>query len=179
MLRVLGPIEIQGPAGTVPVTGDKTAALLALLAVYARGRTIAEIADQAWDGLDVTGTDAAPIRSAIARARTLFRSACHEKPPGAELVTAGPTGFRLNPRWITTDLAALGSIERSTRHAADPGHRSELLHQAADLCRGELAEAIDDWDRDWLTTARVAYDQQAAELAMALDRCITATTTSR
>ncbi|WP_157436489.1 LysM peptidoglycan-binding domain-containing protein [Actinospica robiniae] len=168
MLRILGPIEIQGPAGTVPVTGDKTAALLALLAVYPRGRTIAQVADQAWDGLDVTGTDATPIRSAIARARTLLRGACHENPPGAELITAGPLGFRLNPRWITTDFAALESIERAVRHTRDPALCFELLQEAAGLCRGELAEALDDWDRDWLTTARIAYDRQAAALASEL-----------
>lgn len=179
-LRVLGPIEIHGLAGTIPVTGDRTAALLALLAIHPRGRTIAQIADQAWDGLDTTGTDATPIRSAIARARTLLRSACpsHDKPPGADLITASPCGFRLNPRWITTDLAALDSIERSVRHAADPARRAELLRQTADLCRGELAEAIDDWDRDWLTTARAAYDQQAAELARKLNRGVGTTAVS-
>ena len=175
-LRVLGPIEIHGPAGTIPVTGDRTAALLALLAVHPRGRTISQIVDQAWDGLDTTGTDATPIRSAIARARTLLRSACSspDKPSGADLITAGPTGFRLNPRWITTDVAALDSIERSVRHTADPARRAELLRQAADLCRGELAEAIDDWDRDWLTTARAAYDQQATGLASELAQTNTA-----
>lgn len=40
--------------------------------------------------------------------------------------------------------------------------------QAADLHRGELAEAIDDWDRDWLTAARATYDRQASALIQEL-----------
>jgi hypothetical protein len=167
-LRLLGPIEVHGPAGTIPVTGDKTAALLALLALHPRGRSIAQIADQAWDGLETTGTDATPIRSAIARARTLLRAACHDQPPGAELITAGPTGFKLNSNWITTDLAAYDHLEDAARRTTDPARRTELLQQAADLHRGELAEAIDDWDRDWLTAARATYDLQVSALAQEL-----------
>ena len=161
-LRLLGRLEIHGPAGTVPVTGDKTAALLTLLALHPRGRTIAQIADQAWNGLHVAGSDAAPVRSAIARARTLLRQTHGplDTPPGTQLLTGDSGNFRLNPAWITTDISHLDRIADTLEHTRDPVHRAELVQAATRLDCGELAEGLDDWDRDWLSTARAAHTQR-------------------
>lgn len=155
IVRILGPIDILGPACPTPVTGDKAATVLALLALHPDGHTAAQLGDLAWNNLnDTTGTR--PVYTAISRARTPLRQANNDTSPDkARYITQYHSRFRLDTTETTTDLALWDELEHHSNQSVDIGERLDLLTKAVRLYRGPLAQDLDDHNLDWLATARI------------------------
>ena len=172
LVRVLGPIDILGPTTNIPATGDRTAALLALLALHPKGLTTDQLAELAWD--TTTRLDgASPVHTAITRTRNLLRTA-HPNPQapgtlqGRYVVKDPARRFRLDPQQITTDLALLAHLEQQAQRTTDPTERRRLLTAAVELYRGPLADGLGDNSHNWLTPARHEVTTRIARLHLAL-----------
>ncbi|WP_170047350.1 AfsR/SARP family transcriptional regulator [Couchioplanes caeruleus] len=85
-VRVLGPLEVDGPHGPVVVAGAKQRTLLAVLAL-AGGRPVpvSELVDALWPD-DPPPSARNSLQSHVARLRAAL-------PP--ETITSGPAGYRL------------------------------------------------------------------------------------
>ena len=100
-LRLLGPLEIVGPDGTVRPAGEKPAAVLALLALHAdevvsRDRLV----DALWDD-EPPASAAASLQMHVSRARKLL----DEAGAGRERLTTHGNGYVLHLE--TDELDAL------------------------------------------------------------------------
>jgi DNA-binding SARP family transcriptional activator len=124
--RILGPLEVVGPGGPLPVTGPKQKALLGLLLVHA-GEVLStdQIVDALWGG--------EPPKSATTSLWNLITQLRKVLPPDV-LVTKSP-GYRLQ---IDPDALDVARFEKHVAEARglEPGPRGELLRQALALWRG-------------------------------------------
>jgi DNA-binding SARP family transcriptional activator len=173
LLRVLGPIDVLGPGTALSARGDRTCALLTLLALKPDGQRATELADLAWDEPSPRERQRKKaVYSALDRVRELLRTATGEtttaqndSDQARDPIPNDPAGrYRLDPQQITTDLALQIRLEDEAAHATDPTERLRLLAHAAALYRGTLADGLDDNHRDWLTTARYNALQHAVDL---------------
>jgi DNA-binding SARP family transcriptional activator len=176
LVRVLGPIDILGPEPPdIPARGDRTRAILTLLALRPSGVSAAELVDLAWPHHgrnDQIPMDA--VYEAQRRVRTLLAAAADPTPTatnqarenarGYLLLDNATSRYRLDPDQITTDLNLRARLEDQAEHTNAPDQRLHLLQQAAALYRGPLADGLDDNERDWLTTARYQALVHAAHL---------------
>lgn len=176
LVRVLGPVDVLGPQPPgVPARGDRTRAILTLLALRPAGVSAAELVELAWPRhgrSDRIPMDA--VYEAQRRVRTLLAAAADPAPTSTNqtrentrsyLLLDNATGrYRLDPDQITTDLDLRARLEDRAERANAADQRLHLLQQAAALYRGPLADALDDDGRDWLTIARYEHLLHTAHL---------------
>jgi DNA-binding SARP family transcriptional activator len=136
MVRLLGPVDVIGPAGEVRLGGPKERCLLSVLATPP-DRVVAEdrLIDALWDG-DPPRTSSKTLQNYVLRLRRRLGSAA--------IVTCRP-GYKLTT--IRTDVsAARASIVRGRRDAALGNHDAAIdaFDEALALWRGPaLAEFAD------------------------------------
>lgn len=163
LIRVLGPIDVLGPAGGVfPARGERTRGILAALAVHTRGLRTPQLADLAWgETAGDSRTQRQTVYAALRRTRDLLRTAAEQHPAATDsaavedyILLDSADRYHFDDSQITTDLQLRARLEDQAAQAADQAERLRLLAQAADLYRGPLADGLDDDQRDWLTTTR-------------------------
>ena len=124
--RILGPLEVVGPQGPLPLSGPKQRALLGLLLIHA-GEVFStdQFVDVLWDG-NPPKTATTSLWNLITQLRKVL--------PADVLVTT-PPGYRLQ---IDADALDLRRFERLVARARplDAGPRAELLREALGLWRG-------------------------------------------
>jgi DNA-binding SARP family transcriptional activator len=124
--RILGPLEVIGPEGPVPVGGPKQRALLGLLLIHA-GEVLStdRIVDALWNG--------EPPKTANTSLWNLITSLRKVLPPDVLVTT--PPGYRLQ---IDAEMLDLWRFERLVARARplDPVLRADLLREALELWRG-------------------------------------------
>jgi DNA-binding SARP family transcriptional activator len=124
--RILGPLEVEGPSGTVALGGQRQRALLAMLLLEA-GRVVPteRLVDQLWgEGAPKTATTS--LQNAISRLRREL---------GEELLETRSPGYFLRVDAERIDVNRFERLLRAARGAA-PRERRELLQQALGLWRG-------------------------------------------
>ena len=124
--RILGPLEVEGPSGTVALGGQRQRALLAMLLLEA-GRVVPteRLVDQLWgEGAPKTATTS--LQNAISRLRREL---------GEELLETRSPGYVLRVDAERIDVNRFERLLRAARGAA-PRERRELLQQALGLWRG-------------------------------------------
>lgn len=129
--RLLGPLEVRGRDGTLPLGGAKQRAVLALLLLSAN-RVVSreELIDELW-GDQMPETAVTTLQVYVSRLRKLL--------PEGVLLTR-PPGYLLSIGPDELDLLRFGSLVAEARHASVE-HASELLREALELWRGPaLAE---------------------------------------
>jgi DNA-binding SARP family transcriptional activator len=134
-VQLLGPLELVGSDGALPVSGAKERRLLAVLAVHS-GEVVADdrLVDALWDG-NPPRTAAKTLQNYVLRLRRTLRGC-----PGCAIVTRAP-GYRFAGG---TDAAHAESLIAKARRATDGCEYAaavNLFDQALRLWRGpSLAE---------------------------------------
>jgi DNA-binding SARP family transcriptional activator len=129
--RILGPLEVEGDRGPVPVGGQQQRALLAVLLLEA-GRVVAtdRLVDLLW-GEDPPKTATTSLQNAISRLRREL---------GAETLETRAPGYVLHADPERIDAHRFERVLRDARRASADERRA-LLQSALDLWRGPaLAE---------------------------------------
>src|SRR5262245_48788897 len=129
--RILGPLEVEGPAGSVAVGGLRQRALLAVL-LLDPGRVVAtdRLVDQVW-GEHAPKTATTSLQNAVSRLRREL---------GSDVLETQAPGYVLRIRPEQVDAHRFESQLRAARRAA-PEARRELIESALGLWRGPaLAE---------------------------------------
>jgi DNA-binding SARP family transcriptional activator len=169
LLRLLGPITIDGPAGTVTVDTDRSAAILALLALNPAGRSAESMGEEIWKGKLPEHRPLSPIYTALQRTRILLAKALSEDPAnhGTNTLISDSGRYCLNPSAVTTDLALQRDLEARAERTTDSGASYLLLAQAAGLYRGELADHLGASSIEDLMIARAEAQIRAQRLHLA------------
>ncbi|WP_214407785.1 AfsR/SARP family transcriptional regulator, partial [Pseudonocardia lacus] len=134
-VAVLGPVELRGPDGPVPVRSARQRRLLAALALHAdRPVDVEVLADLVWDST-APADPAGALQTNVARLRRLL-------PAGVGIET-GARSYRL--RLAAEDLDAAAFQASLTRAAGepDPARRLALLDAALALWRGRPFAELD------------------------------------
>ena len=129
--RILGPLEVEGPAGPVALGGQKQRALLAVLVLHA-GRVVPtdRLIHELW-GEHPPNSAAASLQNAVSQLR---------KAIGAETLQTRAPGYVLAVEGDQIDAGRFEGALAASRRAA-PEERARLLRQALDTWRGPpLAE---------------------------------------
>jgi DNA-binding SARP family transcriptional activator len=124
--RILGPVELTGEAGPIPLGGQKQRALLALLLLHAGAAVSTDrIVDELW-GKQPPKTATTSLQNFISQLRKLL---------GAETLVTKPPGYALR---IEPDQLDAQRFERllSEAREADAGERASKLRDALALWRG-------------------------------------------
>ena len=139
MLRILGPVELVGPGGRVPLGGPKERCLLAVLAVHA-GAVVAEdsLVDALWERKPPR-TAAKTLQNYVLRLRRRLDDCA-----GPTIVTRSP-GYALEG--ADTDVRLAESLIAAGRRAADAREHTIAVNrfdEALALWRGRsIAEFAD------------------------------------
>ena len=151
-VEVLGPLRITARGQEIRGGLRKARELLAFLAVHPGGVTGEAISAALWP-------ESAPERGATQRnlalrkLRDLLRAAAGLTEPMLVTLTAGR--YRLDPAFITTDVAGFQAALEAARHAAGDTARLAACQQAAALYRGPLADGAGyDWAEPYAEAAR-------------------------
>src|SRR5262245_4312157 len=124
--RVLGPLEVLGGAGPLPLGGAKQRGVLALLLLNANRVVPRErLIDELW-GEDPPETAVTIVQVYVSRLRKLL--------PAASLVTR-PPGYVLEVDPESVDLFRFERLVKEAREAK-PEQASALLREALALWRG-------------------------------------------
>jgi DNA-binding SARP family transcriptional activator len=140
-LRILGPVEVIGPAGPVRVGAAKERCLLAVLAVHL-GETVSQdqLAEALW-GEHAPRSATNALQNYVLRLRRALRTA-----DGVEIVT-DPAGYRLEAPADVVDARLAERLiaeGREATAAGDPATAARLLREALGLWHGRaLAEFAD------------------------------------
>lgn len=139
-LRILGPLELRGPAGSAGLGGDKPRRVLGALALRANEVVPADrLIDLAWGG--------SPPRSAHANLLTYLSSLRRVLRPCAGLsLEARPPGYRLLGDAGSLDWLRFLDLARAAREVdpGDPGKAGLLLREALGLWRGPVLADVAD-----------------------------------
>lgn len=131
-LALLGPVELLGPGGPVPLGGPRRATLLAVLgARFGEVVSVETLIDELW-GDDPPKTARPSLQAHISRLRGLL-DAC----PDLEIVTE-PGGYRLRGDADTVDLVRLGTAVTAASELLDTDPEAALTATdgALELWRG-------------------------------------------
>jgi len=130
--RLLGPLEVEGEDGVVPLGSGKQRALLAILLLQANERLARErLIDELW-GEEPPASAAHSLEVYVSR----LRKALLQGEAGAEslLATRG-TGYVLQLDGQSSDLARFEGLVAESR-GAEPERRAALLREALSVWRG-------------------------------------------
>jgi DNA-binding SARP family transcriptional activator len=133
----------DGDAGPARFETRKTAALFALLALTpGRAHPREVLAERLWPD-----EDADAIRDRFRHALASLRRALEPPPvPPGSVVLADRTDVRLNPAYVTSDVAAFDAALEAARKALEPADRLASLHGAVELYQGELLHGFyEEW----------------------------------
>jgi DNA-binding SARP family transcriptional activator/class 3 adenylate cyclase len=124
--RVLGPLEVVGAKGPIPLGGQKQRALLALLLIRA-GEVVStdRIVNELW-GEQPPKTATASLQNFVSQLRKLL---------GTELVVTKQPGYMLKVAPEQLDLARF-ELALAEARGADAAERSRRLREALTLWRG-------------------------------------------
>ena len=140
-LRILGPVELTGPAGPVRLGAAKERCLLAVLALHL-GEAVSQdqLAEALW-GEHAPRSATNALQNYVLRLRRALQHA-----DGVQIVT-DPAGYRLEAPADVVDARLAERLIAEGREAAaagDPATAARLLRQALALWRGRaLAEFTD------------------------------------
>jgi predicted ATPase/DNA-binding SARP family transcriptional activator len=159
---LLGPLEVLGPDGSVPVRSRLQRLLLTVL-VLQPGRTVStdRLVDELWGG-DLPHDPVGTLRSQVSRLR--------KRLPEADQVASVPGGYRLAALPEDIDV---GRFERLVAGAASQGAAAALtqLESALSLWRGPPLEEFSDHpfaavERHRLEQLRASAREQQAVLLL-------------
>jgi len=124
--RILGPVEVLGGEGPLPLGGQKQRALLALL-LLGEGRVVStdRLLDALW-GEHPPRTATTSLQNLVSGLRKVL---------GADAVVTQPPGYRLRPPPGSLDLERFTQLVRDAR-GQEPEERSRTLREALALWRG-------------------------------------------
>lgn len=156
-VRLLGPLEVEGPDGPVHFTGARRRAVFALLALRT-GKMVSRSAlvDGLW-GEDVPPTATKTLQGHVAKVRRALAAA------GADgVVLTREPGYLLDVTRVVVDVEEFDEHVRRGRHAA-----------ALALCRGEpLADCpVEGWASAEIVRLReaLAFAEENHAAALCLD----------
>ncbi|MFT7837663.1 BTAD domain-containing putative transcriptional regulator [Saccharothrix sp. BKS2] len=132
-IRVLGPLELVGPAGPVPLGGPRQRALLGLLALRAP-RVVSQEAllDGVW-GEDPPGSGVRTLHAHIAHLRRALTRA-----EVGDLIATRPPGYALAVDPDLVDSTRFEGLLRRARHAGSPHDVAACLREGLGLWRGDV-----------------------------------------
>src|SRR3954453_5736388 len=162
--RLLGPLEVRGDEGPLPLGGAKQRALLALLLLNANRVVSRErLVDLLWDE-QPPASAVTNVHGYVSRLRKVL--------PPDELQTH-PSGYLLRVEPERIDLLRFERLVADARQA-DPGRASGLLHEALGLWRGpplaEFEESFARVEGGRLEDLRLAAVEERIEGDLALGR---------
>ncbi|MGW6916293.1 BTAD domain-containing putative transcriptional regulator [Kitasatospora sp. NPDC054939] len=167
--QILGPVEVRGAQGRVPLSGAKVHTVLAAL-LLARGRTVAHnrLSELLW-GWEPPTTMHAQIYTYISRLRKYLG-------PDAELVRQSP-GYQIRIGSARFDLAEFERTAELGRDALARRRHEEAsarLRAALSLWRGpalaNVTEFLADAEGPQLAETRLAVVEDCIEADLALGR---------
>jgi DNA-binding SARP family transcriptional activator len=149
--RLLGPLEVIGPRGSIGISSQRQRTILARL-VLERGRTVSRdrLVDDVW-GDEPPATARHAIDVHVGGLRRLL---------GANRIESQPGGFRLSLAGIETDLDRFEALTTSAARALEAGNPKAAAadyDSALALWRGP---ALVDLDADRLVRDRNRLDEQ-------------------
>lgn len=159
MFRVLGPVEVDDPAGRpIQLRRRRERAVLALLSIEVGALLPTDrLADILWDGEPPAGARR-QLSANVSRLRAALAGL------DAEIV-GGPAGYRLRADPEAVDAHRFRSAVHRARAVDDPAGRIALLGPALALWRGPVAAgAIDDSVRRRLARDLVELRDSARDL---------------
>ncbi|SDH62038.1 Predicted ATPase [Lentzea fradiae] len=132
IIRLLGPLELTGPNGTVQLSSAGQRTLMARLAVTP-GKTVPKSAlvDALWSD-DVPATATKTLHSLLARLRGQIRDAGL-----GELITTREPGYVFNASADRVDVARFESLVAAARRSEDPQESARMLREALALWTGD------------------------------------------
>jgi len=140
-LRILGSLELVGPAGPMRLGAAKERCLLAVLALHP-GETVSQdrLAEALW-GAQAPRSAANALQNYVLRLRRALQAG-----EGVQIIT-DPAGYRLQAAADAVDARLAARLVAEGREAAaggDPATAARLLREALALWRGRaLAEFAD------------------------------------
>ncbi|MEU5693379.1 BTAD domain-containing putative transcriptional regulator [Actinosynnema sp. NPDC020468] len=139
-LRILGPIEVEGPRGPVRITPGRQQAVLALLLMEADQVVSTDhIVDALWDELP-PDTARTQVQICLSRLRKSLVDAGVDLP-----ITTRPPGYQLRLGANTLDMhvfAAKVAQSRTAVRAGDRAAAAALLREAVALWRGPCLSGL-------------------------------------
>jgi DNA-binding SARP family transcriptional activator len=151
-VEVLGPLRITARGQEIRGGLRKARELLAFLAVHPGGVTGEAISEALWPE-SAPGRGATQRNLALRKLRDLLRAAAGLTEP--MLVTLTAERYRLDPAFVTTDVAGFQAALEAAREAGDDGARLAACQEAAALYRGPLADGAGyDWAEPFAEAAR-------------------------
>jgi DNA-binding SARP family transcriptional activator len=151
-VEILGPLRITARGEEIRGGLRKARELLAFLAVHPDGVTGEAISEALWPE-SAPGRDDSQRNLALRKLRDMLRAAAGLTEP--MLVTLTAERYRLDPAFITTDVAGFQAALEAARHAADDTARLAACQEAAALYRGPLADGAGyDWAEPFAEAAR-------------------------
>ena len=169
-VRLLGPLEIEGEDGPLPISGSKLRAVLAMLALDA-GRAVStdRLAEALWQDDPPAGATNA-LQRLVSKLRRALGS--------PDLVVLGPSGYVLAVDPVDVDASRLEALAATARRSVAVGDLPlALAHFAAaeGLWRGPaLADfASDDFARSHivhLDELRLALAEERVDVELAMGR---------
>jgi DNA-binding SARP family transcriptional activator/nucleoid-associated protein YgaU len=151
-VEILGPLRITARGQEIRGGLRKARELLAFLVVHPDGVSGEAISEALWPG-SAPGRSASQRNLALRKLRDMLRAAAGLTEP--MLVTLTAERYRLDPAFITTDVAGFQAALEAARDAADDPARLAACQDAAALYRGPLADGAGyDWAEPYAEAAR-------------------------
>lgn len=164
MVRVLGPLQVEGPRGAVTIGSARQRRLLVALATNP-GHVLSTglLVELVWS--DPPADPAGALQTNVSRLRRVL-------PPEVRIETA-PDGYRLRADRSAVDVTAFADL-LSAAAAADVADRPDVFAVALALWRGRPFDELDhpllDADVARLTGLRTAAIEQFATALLAAER---------
>ena len=135
--RILGPLEVVGAAGVIPIASGKQRALLAVLVLeHGQPRRRSRLIDELWgDEPPPTADHALQVHLTGLRQRL-----------GDAMVERVASGYRLRASDTTTDLARFERLVAEGQQASandDHARAADRFHEALGLWRGDALADLD------------------------------------
>src|SRR4051794_8602244 len=134
---ILGPLEVRGERGPVPLGGTKRRAIVAVLVLNANRPVSAERLAQALWGADAPHSSVKTVQVHVSRLR---------KALGSDAIETSAAGYRLRVDPDDLDLERFERLldeSRRTLRDGDPERAAGLVRSALDLWRGApLADLV-------------------------------------
>jgi len=151
-VEVLGPLRITAAGREITGGLRKARELAAFLALHPGGVTGEAISEALWPG-SPPGHGTRQRSLAVRKLRGMLRAATGRPAPMFVLLAGGR--YRLDPTYITTDIAAFQAALEEARTATTDGGCLAACQKAAALYRGPLAEGEGyDWAEPYAESAR-------------------------
>jgi WD40 repeat protein/DNA-binding SARP family transcriptional activator len=129
--RILGPLEVHGELGAIPVGGRKPRAVLAVLLLHANEAVSPERLALALWGEEAPGGAVSTVQVHVSRLRKALG--------GGEVVTTSPAGYRIRVEPGELDAERFERLVEDGRRALAAGHADHaatVLREALALWRG-------------------------------------------